>query len=320
MFVTEDTISFERGYPVCQVSISNPVPNNVQIQGNLATYTGEHDNFHIEGVKWYYNKTNETLQYINEDTNRAYKDLTNTSALSKLAKSLGYSKFVPSIRSQRKPKEVHTDSPVFKYLLSILDTCPSANVTAIESSVDTEAKLDERLKYYYSKQKRKDASGTFKYAYSVEQVRALSLLQSYTESFNSCQYYPVHLLTLSMAETVIEGGLDILDTLIYNEDTDEYLTTTSDCRDDVVAHKDFDTYLFKYEQDTELAFNIRYFTQNTDGTVKSRFTIFPMESGAIVANNFYNMTPANILADDITAYSKYDRNDSPKDTTVYFNL
>ena len=304
----EDTeLYLDRSFRVGYVSGSAKLPEGCIIKGNLATIQGFSPSFYIPGVKYYYYKDMGIVDCRHSDFTKLYKVLTNTSALSKLAKLLGCNKFSASTRNvnNRVPKQVILESPTYQYLLGILNTCDETYVKAtIPDEPLTPSSVNRALKRYYSKSE--DASGIYKYANTVQQVRALSLLQSYTESFHSCQYYPVHMIPLAKARKAVEDGLYYLEYILCKE---------------ILEHGDFQNELYSYLQDTNTVDSTRYFTQNTDGTVKSRFTLFALDDGQVVANNFYNATMSNLEIDGnkYLPYDKYGGDGEPEDGTIYFN-
>jgi hypothetical protein len=182
-------------------------------------------------------------------------------------------------------RTVDTGCAAFKYLKSVIAECTEAVVSHREvfkpsalpfTALTEQEAYTHMVNYSLLTKVQPVRNELFKVATTVEQYRAIHLLQSYTKWFDSCQYLPLHRLTRKAVKAYLQSGL---------------LSTGIKLGSmiDLDITKDFTRGLAS-----------RYFQMAEDGTILRRFTVYKLKvshgSKATVlrASNFYNMSNLDV--------------------------
>ena len=171
----------------------------------------------------------------------------------------------------------------FDYLSSIIQDCPEVRVQS-QSKLplmdfllnegelsDYTWLLDSTHANYRLYQLWKPMTGMWKTPATIEQYRALSLMQSYTPFFSSCQHIDLTKLPVENAKCMVTNGIR------FHKAS--------------MRRTSFKVY---QELDFHEGLCTRYF-QTEDGFIKSRFNKYRTELGREVLNNFYNCTMQNLI-------------------------
>jgi hypothetical protein len=202
--------------------------------------------------------------------------------------------YVTDRQTKKQVKHAEIANEVVQYLANILAGCERvwvsfptlARISAVDleeldaSSVTCFVEKYEQLNRFCSVGNAPQ-SGLFYRVRTLREFRALSLMQSYTNKFNSCQYLPLHTLPMETVLAYLERGAFALAGVVDNVMDDGFFIAGQD--------KDWTDGLQE-----------RYFTLGEDGLVSSRFYIFKLADNLRVANNFYNLAHLPLRVDGKT--------------------
>lgn len=193
------------------------------------------------------------------------------------------------------------------YLADVLRTCPKVDVSFMKTvkpsklvfedcdgGSETMTMLNYIRAYKQLSKVQGDVSGEWYKVETQAQFRALTLMQGYTQVFDSCQYIPVHNLSLETIKFHLnEASLSQVRMLLEGYGS-EYNNNRQD-------------------EDWVSGNVVRYFCLDEDGFILRRFYAFKsQDNGHYYLNNFYNCCPAHahidghpFLASDIESFKGY---------------